>query len=435
MADKLGARKDGSFKAVSTAPSFNKTPVGSATPPLPYPVTQDLSSSQGTVADVRLNGRPAYVLSQSTQPTCIGDAAGSVGGVKSGTVGGKVEPVKGSGTVHMGGKPAIREGDPCTLNNGNCPGVYVAGPEPPTGKAGEAKVNANPPVVPQTPAEASWWIKASPWDHGALGVASFIPGVSIVAGGADAAIYAAEGNLVEAGLSAAAMVPGGKVATTAGKAVKGAMAAAKGTDKAIDAGKAVKAADQVHDATKATKLVKEAKPAPHGTSEAPKPSGSKGNGVKIAKGKSREIGKCGEWLAKMDMAEQGFDQIVSVQNNSGHGSDLVGRNSKTGEVKVWEVKSTTTDRAPPLSKEQAKLGGADYTKDRLGRAAQGRGNYGKVPEAIANARKAFSWMQDAKKRSASVLHEKREVFVGDIDAGCTKHPTRRSRSMPWSAKG
>ena len=87
MAEQLGARKDGEFKAVSTAPSFNKTPVGSATPPLPYPVTQDLGDSVGTVPNVRLNGAPAYVLDQSTQPSCTGDAAGSAKGVKSGTVG------------------------------------------------------------------------------------------------------------------------------------------------------------------------------------------------------------------------------------------------------------------------------------------------------------------------------------------------------------
>ena len=30
---KIGARKHGKFKAVSTAPTINKTPVGSSTPP------------------------------------------------------------------------------------------------------------------------------------------------------------------------------------------------------------------------------------------------------------------------------------------------------------------------------------------------------------------------------------------------------------------
>ena len=38
---KIGARQDANFKAVSTAPSFNKTPVGASTPPLPYPTIAD----------------------------------------------------------------------------------------------------------------------------------------------------------------------------------------------------------------------------------------------------------------------------------------------------------------------------------------------------------------------------------------------------------
>jgi len=53
MANPIGARKHGSFKAISTAPSINKTPVGAATPPLPYPVFQDLSNSAGTVPSTK----------------------------------------------------------------------------------------------------------------------------------------------------------------------------------------------------------------------------------------------------------------------------------------------------------------------------------------------------------------------------------------------
>ena len=150
MAENLGARKDGEFKAVSTAPSFNKTPVGAATPPLPYPVSQDLGDSLGTVPNVRFNGNPAYVMNQSTQPSCIGDAAGSAGGVKSGTVGGEVKPVKGSSTVRIEGKPVLRVEDPCTLNGGNCPGVYVTTTAP-TGrsKTADPRSTATHPCNPR----------------------------------------------------------------------------------------------------------------------------------------------------------------------------------------------------------------------------------------------------------------------------------------------
>ena len=73
------------------------------------------------------------------------------------------------------------------------------------------------------------------------------------------------------------------------------------------------------------------------------------------------------------MMQEGFDQVVAVQNNSGHGVDMIGRNSKTGEIKVWEVKTTDGSSAPSLSKDQISMGGEKYTNDRLTRAADGRG--------------------------------------------------------------
>ena len=102
-------------------------------------------------------------------------------------------------------------------------------------------IGANPPTGPETPEEESAWQQASPWVHGILGVASFIPGLSIVTGAADAAIYAAEGNYVEAGLSVASMVPGGKVVTTAGKVAKRAVGLAQ------NAGTVAKVTKGVHE--------------------------------------------------------------------------------------------------------------------------------------------------------------------------------------------
>ena len=155
------------------------------------------------------------------------------------------------------------------------------------------------------------------------------------------------------------------------------------------------------------------------------------DGGKSKKNNSGEKGKCGEWLAKMDMAKDGFDQVTAVQNNSGHGVDLIGRNSATGEVKVWEVKTTDGARAPSLSKEQRRLGGEKFTRNRLDNAARGVGNYGKVPAAMKNAEKAQEWIEDA---NGKVSYEKREVFVDDLDKGCAKHSNRPSRSKPWEAK-
>jgi uncharacterized Zn-binding protein involved in type VI secretion len=255
MASRLGARRSGKFKPVSTAPSINRTPVGNSTPPLPYPVTEDLSSSVGTVPNVRFNGDPTYVLSQSTQPNCKGDAAGSCKGVKSGAVSGEVKPVKGSSTVRISGKPIVREGDPCTLNAGNCPGIFVTQPAPGASiEGGQPTSSGNPPVTLETPEEEGWWAKASPWVHGALGLASFVPGLGIVTGAADAGIYAAEGDMVEAGLSAASMIPGGKIITTAGKAIKEATTLGK---EAGIAAKLVKGGREAEEAATVAKTAKE----------------------------------------------------------------------------------------------------------------------------------------------------------------------------------
>jgi hypothetical protein len=117
---------------------------------------------------------------------------------------------------------------------------------------------SNPPVMPETEAEKTMWQKSSPWVHGVLGVASFVPGLSVLTGGADAAIYAAEGDLVEAGLSAASMIPGGKVVTTAGKVAKGAVGMAKGAGTAARLTKAAHEAEEVAKAAKAAKEAEEA---------------------------------------------------------------------------------------------------------------------------------------------------------------------------------
>ncbi len=127
---------------------------------------------------------------------------------------------------------------------------------------------SNPAVMPETEAEKTLWQKSSPWVHGLLGVASFVPGVSVVTGAVDAAIYTAEGELVEAGIAAASMIPGGKIVTTAGKVAKGAVAMAKGAGTAAkiakgahEAEEVLRAAKKAEDAAKVAKEVKAAKAA------------------------------------------------------------------------------------------------------------------------------------------------------------------------------
>lgn len=124
---------------------------------------------------------------------------------------------------------------------------------------------ANPPLMPETEPEQSIWQKSSPWVHGVLGVASFVPGLSVVTGALDAAIYMAEGEFIEAGLAVASMIPGGKVVTTVGKVAKGAAGIAKGTGTAARVVKGAHEAEEVlkaaRKAEEAARIAKEAKAA------------------------------------------------------------------------------------------------------------------------------------------------------------------------------
>ncbi len=407
MAKHLGARRNGKFKAVSTAPTINKTPVGSATSPLPYPVTEDLSSSVGTAKHVKFNDDPAYILNQSTQPKCIGDAPGCAKGVKSSTVSGEVKPTKGSSTVRIEGKPVIREGDPCTMNGGNCPGIYVTQPAV-SGSVDKGKVeNTNPPIKPETYEEKGWWSGASPWVHGALGVASFVPGLSVVTGAVDAGIYAAEGNMVEAGLSAAAMIPGGKVVTTAGKAVKGAAGLMKGAHAAEEAAKAArvvkeaklaheaKLAKEAEEANKLTKVEQETAAAGKGKSE--------GKGKDGKKVKPKKKMKCGEYGKYGDLKK------------------------KTGEGKF------DRDHIPSKAalKERAReLNGGRRLSDTRERAIEKWGNSIAIPrqahidvsptygQSLAEATKDAGNLAGSARRDVEAMLKKIDEY--DADGGCKK---------------
>ncbi|MDM5182113.1 DUF4150 domain-containing protein [Massilia sp. DJPM01] len=162
---KIGARKNSIFKAVSTAPSFNKTPLGSSTPPIPYPTVQDLSNSVDVAMTVRFNGNPAYVLNMTQQPGCKGDDAGTAKGVKSGTVNGFVKPTKGAPHFKAEKHPVVRHGDPNVMNGGNNPGIYVTTQSVhPKENATAAAENAehSPLIQGETDAEKSFLARLPP---------------------------------------------------------------------------------------------------------------------------------------------------------------------------------------------------------------------------------------------------------------------------------
>ena len=190
----LGARAQDNLWVKSVAPSINYT-----TPhkiPVPYPVWEFLGSSIHTVPSVSLNHHQAYTLNQSILPSCCGDETGSFGGVKSGTVGDEVEPMKSAKGVNATNQPLIRKDDPCYMNKRNTQGVYHA-----------------MPVLPPTPPPAQTQQLKNNWReqvHNILGVASHIPGVGGITSVLDVGLYLSEGKLINAGSIAASMALSGK---------------------------------------------------------------------------------------------------------------------------------------------------------------------------------------------------------------------------------
>lgn len=186
-------------------------------------------------------------------------------------------------------------GQPSPGTVGNTTGIITPKPSPNGAiENGKPTKLTDPPVAPETPQEAGFWSKAGPWVHGVLGAASFVPGLSVVTGGADAAIYTAEGNYLEAGLSAASMIPGGKEVVTAGKLVRGAARLATGAHEAeevVQAARLAKAAEETAKVEKAAKELREAEEAARlrkaekEAEEAKAEGGGKGGGYNKEKGK------------------------------------------------------------------------------------------------------------------------------------------------------
>lgn len=107
-------------------PDVCKTPAPPAPPiPIPYPNMAQLAMGVPPVPTVLVSGAPA-LNKASKVPISSGDELGVAGGVVSGTFIQEVEFIMGSMIVTIGGKPAVRLGDPIKANKGNAVGSVIA---------------------------------------------------------------------------------------------------------------------------------------------------------------------------------------------------------------------------------------------------------------------------------------------------------------------
>ncbi len=125
MAEQGAARKNAQWMVVFSAPDVCKTPMGAATPPIPYPVTSMLVQSQKTVSHVHASGDPLVVFDASFTPMTLGDQAGVAFGTKSSTVGNKCWPKAHSPSVMAGNKFLVRNTEKWHMN-GNFTGDEAA---------------------------------------------------------------------------------------------------------------------------------------------------------------------------------------------------------------------------------------------------------------------------------------------------------------------
>jgi hypothetical protein len=147
-------------------------------------------------------------------------------------------------------------------------------------------------VKPETPAEKGWWDSWGDTIHMGLDVVGMIPIVGEAADLANAAIYAAEGDYVNASISAASAVPGVGNAATAAKWAK------RGVD-AVDTANDLRKVDKATDAAQAAKRADDV---PTSGGKPPgKDSGGKG------KGKSKKKLDCGEGGSYADLLKKTGD--------------------------------------------------------------------------------------------------------------------------------
>ncbi|KML54613.1 type VI secretion protein [Burkholderia cepacia] len=101
-----------------------KTPTPTGPIPVPYPNTGLPMTGASITTKVLVCGVPA-LTKKSTIPMTNGDQPGSVGGVMSGKIMGRVEFTAGSKKVKFEGSPVVRLATPTKQNDGNAAGAVL----------------------------------------------------------------------------------------------------------------------------------------------------------------------------------------------------------------------------------------------------------------------------------------------------------------------
>ena len=230
---------------------------------------------------------------------------------------------------------------------GNTQGIIV--PKTATHPDGDSA----PKPQPQ-PKEEGWWKRwGSDWTHTALDVVGLIPVAGELSDGANALIYLAEGDKINAAISLTAMVPLAGDAVTAGKwAMKGVKKIEKEAMKEAEEAAAKKLAKEAEEAA-AKKAAKEAeeKAAKGGYVDGPKDKMSKGDQMQANKKKGDEFAN--QEIENFKSQADKVEKEITIKASDGTKTrvDAIGVNKQTGKIEIKEYKSSET---APFTKNQGK---------------------------------------------------------------------------------
>jgi hypothetical protein len=107
------------FYCVSIFPDICLTPLGSTMVPVPYVIIGEFSEATGVSPNITSNGEPVVIHASTMVPSVRGDEPGTGKGIKSGTVGGRVQAMEKSSTLSFNGERAVRVGDLVYMNDKN----------------------------------------------------------------------------------------------------------------------------------------------------------------------------------------------------------------------------------------------------------------------------------------------------------------------------
>ena len=139
-----------------------------------------------------------------------------------------------------------------------------------------------------------------------------------------------------------------------------------------------------------------------------KPSaGKKGDGDKAVP-KTKRDGNLAEAAAAQRLKKEGYTDVISLENKSGHGVDLIGR-KPDGSLKVIEVKANGAS----LSDAQTNLGGPEFLRQRLDAASKRQGHWKSLPEGMEDKIDTLEqWLTSAPSTEYKVWNMKADADTG-----------------------